>query len=89
MSKIFIQIASYRDPQLVLTIKDMLANAKKPKNLVIGIARQFSESDKFDNLDEYKDDERFRILDIPYQEAKGVCWARNLVQHTYGLCTLL
>ena len=30
MNKIFIQCASYRDPQLVLTIKDMLANAKKP-----------------------------------------------------------
>ena len=28
MSKIFVQIASYRDPQLVPTIKDMLA--KKP-----------------------------------------------------------
>ena len=35
MSKIFIQIASYRDPQLIPTIKDMLANAKKPKNLVL------------------------------------------------------
>ena len=48
MSKIFIQIASYRDPQLLPTIKDMLANAKKPKNLVFSIARQFSETDGFD-----------------------------------------
>ena len=30
--KIFVQIASYRDPQLIPTIKDMLVNAKKPKN---------------------------------------------------------
>jgi hypothetical protein len=81
--KIFVQIASYRDPQLVPTIKDMLANAKKPKNLVFGIARQYSESDGFDNLDEWRDDERFRILDIPYQEAQGVCWARHLVQQLY------
>jgi hypothetical protein len=51
-NKIFIQIASYRDPQLVPTINDMLANAKNPKNLVIGIARQYSETDGFDNLDE-------------------------------------
>ena len=28
---IFIQIASYRDPQLVPTIKDCLKNAKYPK----------------------------------------------------------
>jgi len=65
--KIFVQIASYRDPQLVHTIKDMLSNAKKPENLVFGIARQFSESDGFDNLDEWREDKRFRILDIPYQ----------------------
>ena len=65
MSKIFIQIASYRDPQLIHTIKDMLANAKKPQNLVLGIARQYSETDGFDNLDEYRKDKRFRILDIP------------------------
>ena len=43
MSKIFVQIASFRDPQLVPTIKDMLANAKKPENLVLGIARQYAE----------------------------------------------
>jgi hypothetical protein len=83
MSKIFIQIASYRDPQLVPTIKDMLANAKKPKNLVFSIARQFHEDDGFDNLDEWRKDKRFKILDIPYTESKGVCWARNLTQQLY------
>ena len=82
--KIFVQIASYRDPQLVPTIKDMLANAKKPKNLVLGIARQFSPEDGFDNLDEFRQDKRFKILDIPYQDAKGVCWARHQVQQLYG-----
>jgi len=81
--KIFIQIASYRDPQLVPTLKDMIANAKKPKNLVFAIARQFNETDGFDNLDEYRNDKRFKILDIPYQEAQGVCWARNLTQQLY------
>ena len=82
--KIFVQIAAYRDPQLVPTIKDMLANAKKPKNIVLGIARQYSPEDGFDNLDEYRKDKRFRILDIPYQDAKGVCWARHQVQQLYG-----
>lgn len=81
--KIFIQIASYRDPQLVPTIESALENAKRPKNLVFGIARQFHPEDGFDNLDKYKKDKRFRILDIPYQESKGVCWARNQVQQLY------
>ena len=81
--KIFVQIASYRDPQLVSTLKDMIANAKRPKNLRFGIARQFNPEDKFDDLTEYKNDKRFRILDIPFEESKGVCWARNLTQQVY------
>ena len=80
---IFVQIASYRDPQLEPTIKDMLENAKKPKNIRFGIARQFSDEDGFDKLEEYRKDKRFKILDIPYQESKGVCWARNLTQQLY------
>ena len=81
--KIFIQIASYRDPELVKTIEDCIANAKKPKNLVFGIARQFHPDDKFDDLSKWKDDKRFRVLDIPYLESEGACWARHLIQQLY------
>lgn len=80
---IFIQIASYRDPQLVLTLKDMLDKAKYPENLRIGICWQHCKDDVWDNLDEYIEDKRFRIIDVDYQESKGVCWARNLVQQLY------
>jgi len=68
--KIFVQLASYRDPQLIPTIEDMLANAKRPKNLVIAIARQYSDEDGFDDLSSYKKDKRFKILDIPHLESK-------------------
>jgi hypothetical protein len=81
--KIFIQIASYRDPQLIPTIKDAINNAKTPKNLVFSIARQYHPEDKFDDLSEYETDDRFRILNIPYEESKGVCWARHLTQQLY------
>ena len=81
---IFIQVASYRDPQLIPTIESALENAKKPKNLVFGIARQYHSEDGFDNLDKYRKDKRFRILDIPYLEAKGACWARNQIQQLYS-----
>lgn len=80
---IFVQIASYRDPQLIPTIKDMLDKADYPENLRIGIALQNSKEDKWDNLDEYKNDSRFRIIDINYLDSKGVCWARNAVQQLY------
>jgi hypothetical protein len=81
---IFVQIASYRDPELLPTLKDMLANAKWPENLRICIAWQHAEEDTWDNLDDYKDDSRFKIMDISYKDAKGVCWARNRLQRYYN-----
>jgi hypothetical protein len=84
MSNIFIQIASYRDPQLILTVEDCIKNAKNPENLVFCIAHQFSDEDEFlKDIDKYRDDPRFRIIDIPYKEARGACWARNLIQQRY------
>lgn len=81
---IFVQIASYRDPQLIPTIKDMLEQAKYPENLVLGIAWQHNHEDEWDNLDDYKDDPRFKILDIDWKQSKGVCSARNAVQQLYS-----
>jgi glycosyltransferase involved in cell wall biosynthesis len=80
---IFVQIASYRDPELLNTLKDMLDKAKYPQNLRVGISWQHSDADDWDKLDDYKNDERFRILDINYKDSKGVCWARNAVQQLY------
>jgi glycosyltransferase involved in cell wall biosynthesis len=80
---IFVQIASYRDPELLNTLKGMIENATHPQNLRIGIAWQHSDADSWDKLDDYKNDERFRILDINYKDSKGVCWARNAVQQLY------
>ena len=80
---IFVQIASYRDPELIPTLKDLLQNADRPDDLTICIAWQHSPEDKWDNLDEYKDDSRFIIVDIPHHKAKGACWARNIIQGRY------
>ena len=80
---IFVQLASYRDPELLITLKDMLSKAKRPNNLRISLAWQHSNEDEWDNLDEYKDDPRFKIIDIPHTESKGACWARNLLQQQY------
>ncbi|MBU3614811.1 hypothetical protein ICN46_07875 [Polynucleobacter sp. Latsch14-2] len=81
---IFVQIASYRDPELVPTILDCIAKAKHPENLRFGICRQFHEMDEFDNVDQFRGDSRFRILDTPWHEALGVCWARSKIQELYA-----
>jgi len=81
---IFIQMAAYRDPELVNTLEDLLATAKHPENLRICIAWQHSDDDVWDIIPEkFWNDKRFNILDIPYEQAEGVCWARNLIQQYY------
>lgn len=77
---IFVQMASYRDPQLVPTIKDCIANAKNPENLVFCVAWQHGPDEK---IDEIKDLPNVKIIDIPYFESKGACWARNQIQQRY------
>ena len=78
--KIFISIASYRDPQLLPTLRDCIANAKNPNNLVFSICWQ---KDDKESLEEFADDKRFKIITIPYQDSKGTCWARSKIQDNY------
>ena len=73
---ILLHLPSYRDPELVPTIKDALARAKYPKRLRFGICRQFCETDGFDNLDEFKNDKRVKVLNFDYKDAQGLPWAR-------------
>ena len=82
--KIFIQMAAYRDKELLPTLKDCIKKAKHPDNLVFSIAWQHSKDDEWDNLDEFKCDPRFKIIDIDYTKAKGPCWARYMLQQQYS-----
>lgn len=75
--KIFVQIASYRDPELLPTIRDCINKAKYPENLTFGICWQ---RDETETLQEYLNDDRFRILDYHWSESKGLCWARSEIQ---------
>jgi len=81
---IFVQVASYRDPDLKNTLQSMIENAKYPNNLVVGICRQYHPEDTFEDVDKWRDDKRFKILDVLYNETKGVCWARNQIQQMYS-----
>ena len=84
MYSIFVQIASYRDPELIPTLRSLIKNAKYPQELTICIAHQYSESDKWDSLEEFKNDARFIVIEIPHTESRGKCWARNQIQRHYN-----
>ena len=82
---IFVQIASYRDPELPKTVKDCLYRSKNPYRLRIGICRQYSKDDKgFDDLSEFNYDNRFKIKNVDHKKSMGVCWARNKIQQLYN-----
>jgi len=77
LPKIFVQIASYRDPELVPTIRDCISKAKYPDRLTFGICWQ---RDETESLVEFGNDDRFRVIDVPWNQSKGLCWARSLIQ---------
>jgi len=78
---IFVQIASYRDPELVPTIVDMIETANNPENLNICICWQHDDIENLDLLSNYHS---INIIDVPYHKSKGACWARNLIQRYYN-----
>jgi hypothetical protein len=75
--KIFVQIASYRDPELLPTIRDCISKSKHPENLTFGICWQRDENE---SMEEFTNDPRFKILDYHWSKSKGLCWARSEIQ---------
>jgi hypothetical protein len=78
--KIFIQIASYRDPQLVPTIEDMINKAKNPENLVFGLCWQYDETEPVDMFD---GNPQFRVSKHHYSDSQGLGWARHITNTLY------
>jgi hypothetical protein len=82
MQTIFVQIASYRDAQLPLTILSALGQATLPERIRFGICWQYDE-DTYTDLDPFIRDARFSINQVHYDQSKGCCWARNQTNLLY------
>ena len=82
-ASIFVQIASFRDSQLVPTLMDLFDKADNPHDIRVCVCWQHSEEDDWDTLEHYVDDPRVDIIDVKAEDSKGVCWARNLIQQRY------
>ncbi len=77
-SDIFIQIASYCDPELLPTIRNALAQAVHPEKLSFGICfQQSAESPEYKELICIPN---CRVIQIEPENSKGACWARMLTQ---------
>lgn len=82
--RIFIQIASYRDPQLPATLRDCISRARNPSHLHFCIAHQYDENEDVSEFEtNHPSGADFTFIRIPYQDSNGACWARNLIQQHY------
>jgi hypothetical protein len=73
--RIFVTIAAYRDRDLRGTVSSALVAATRPERLRFGICHQFDDVTEHD-LDEFADDPRFAIEQVPFRASRGVGWAR-------------
>lgn len=82
--KIFISIASYRDPECPKTISNLFKNAKEPYKLRVVVCQQNDTSDIHvlsDVPKEYYNN--IEIINMYYVNAKGPTLARFLIQQKY------
>jgi hypothetical protein len=80
--RIFVAIASYRDRDLPRTMESAMAAAAEPSRLRFGICHQHDAQCDHD-LDRWRDDPRVLVDAVPFQESRGVCWARARIQALY------
>lgn len=80
MSSIFVMIASYRDLELVPSIRDLLAKSSGKNKISVGVVWQ---KDENETLGEYANNKDIRVIDYPWNQSKGLGWARSLAQSLY------
>ena len=78
--RIFISIASYRDPELQWTIKSAIENANNPDNLYFGVVHQGVDSELFD-IQEIKN---ISLTKMHPKEARGAGYARAKAMELYS-----
>ena len=78
--RIFISIASYRDPELQWTIKSAIENANNPDNLYFGVVHQGVDSELFD----IQTVKNMSLIKMHPKEAKGAGYARAKAMELYS-----
>lgn len=78
--RIFVGIASYRDPECQWTVKDLFAKARHPARVTVGMCLQLVPGEDDDCLRVQTRPEQCRVIQVHAKESKGACWARSRVQ---------
>lgn len=76
---IFVQIVSYKNFDVLATVKDCISNAKDKENLFFGICLHQDE-----DIPVELNHPRIRVVKIPISDSRGHGWARAQVQEFYS-----
>ncbi|NOR68234.1 MAG: hypothetical protein GQ532_00800 [Methylomarinum sp.] len=76
MKKIFVSIASYRDPECQWTVKNLFEKAKYPERIFVGICWQFIKDEDSHCFEVDIRPEQVRKVEFSVIEAKGASWAK-------------
>jgi len=76
---IFVNIAAYKEPELVPTLKDLYAKADNPDSIFVGLCYQDRTPIDFTAIHK-----NIKWFDILPEESKGACWARNTANVLYN-----
>lgn len=82
--EIFVQIASYRDNELVPTIKDCLNKSQNIDNIKFGICVQHGEELSLCDKDFLSSLQNSKVLFVNYKDSLGACWARHRTNNLYN-----
>ena len=78
--RIFVSIASYRDPECPKTIQSLLEMAARPDLITIGVCEQNAPEDFYFNV---RPGPGIKVLHMSDKEARGPTWARYLAQRMW------
>ena len=87
LNTIFVSIPTYRDPEVVETIKDLFKKADNPERIIVGVCQQIDlKKSSKDDIDLRKtfpyqfSSGQMRIDTMDYKDAKGPCLARERIE---------
>lgn len=79
--RIFVSIASFRDPECRKTLAELFAKAARPERIHVGLVAQRDPVEDADlHLPPPEGARRVRTLAVDWWDSRGVCWARFLAQ---------
>lgn len=82
-ARIFVQIASYRDPECQWTIKDLFEKASFPERVFVGVCWQWVPEEDQDCFIVETRPDQVRVSLHHAKDSLGVAWARNIVQRLW------